>query len=132
MLGVDVSQGRWNKSSFEMPVDGHVGKIFSRTGMISEVIHERKQGKGERWNVIVASHMRSVIQEVVNQFSYDCIMVDHGAFQIGFHCCPDKLVGISCDQCQKILYCEIASRIGCKGYCTLRKDCKRNLMWRAY
>ncbi len=91
-LGIDVSEGKWNKSSFEMPVDGHVGKIFCRTGILSKIIHERKQGKGERWNVIVASKMRPFIQEVVNQFGYDCIMVDHGAFQIGFHCCPDNRV----------------------------------------
>lgn len=131
-LSIDVSQGRWSKSSFEMPVDGHVGKIFSRTGIIHEIIHERKQGKGERWNVIIASDMRPMIQEVVSHFGNDCIMVDHGAFQIGFHCCPDNLVGISCDQCQKIHHCEIADKIDCKGYCLLRENCKRNLTWRAY
>lgn len=131
-LGIDLSQGKWSSLDFEMPVDGHVGKIFSRTGMISQIIHERKQGKGERWNIIVASNMRPGIQEVVNQFSSDPIMVDHGAFQIGFHCCPDNLVGISCDECEKIHYCQIASKIHCKGYCILKRDCKRNLTWRAY
>ena len=54
-LGIDVSNGKWNKSFFEMPVDGHVGKIFSRAGLVSEVIHEGKKGSGSRWNVIVAS-----------------------------------------------------------------------------
>jgi len=29
-LGIDVSDGKWNKSLFEMPVDGHVGKKYFR------------------------------------------------------------------------------------------------------
>ncbi len=115
-----------------MPIDGHVGKIFSRTGMVPEIIHERKQGKGEGWNVISAVDMRPLIQDVVSKLSKDCIMVDHGAFRIGFSCCPDNLMGISCDSCEKIEHCEIASPIGCSGYCILSKNCKRNLTWRAY
>jgi len=39
-LGINVSNGKWNRSLFEMPVDGHVGKIFSRTGLVPEIIHE--------------------------------------------------------------------------------------------
>lgn len=131
-LGIDVSNRRWDKSLFEMPVDGHVGKIFSRTGMVSEVIHERKKGKGERWNIIVASKMRPSILEQTRKYSNDCIMVDHGAFRIGFNCCPDNLEGMSCDECPRTATCEIRDRIGCKGYCMLRDYCKRNLTWRAY
>jgi hypothetical protein len=131
-LGLDVSQGKWKTSDFEMPVDGHVGKIFSRTGIVSQVIHEAKEGKGTRWNVISASEMRPMIQEVVNNYSNDCIMVDYGAFQIGFNCCPDNLVDISCDSCKKFESCQIASLIGCKEHCILKEFCKRNLTWRAY
>jgi len=131
-LGLDISQGKWSPSKFEMPVDGHVGKVFSRTGMVPQVIHEAKQGKGPRWSVIIASQMRPMIQEVVNNFSDDCIMVDHGAFQIGFNCCPDNLVDISCDSCRKFERCEIASLIGCNGHCILKENCKRNWTWRAY
>jgi len=131
-LGIDVSEGAWDKSLFEMPVDGHVGKIFSRAGMVPEVIHERKRGKGERWNISVASKMRPLIQEQTRKYSDDCIMVDHGAFRIGFNCCPDNLEGISCDRCPKIAICEIKNTIGCKGHCVLRNYCKRNLTWRAY
>lgn len=131
-LGIDVSDGKWDKSLFEMPVDGHVGKIFSRTGLVSEVIHERKKGSGSRWNVIVASKMRPYIQEVTNRFSGNCIMVDHGAFQIGINCCPDSLEGIACDSCPKAAFCQIKPKIGCKGYCMVRDYCKRNLTWRAY
>jgi len=131
-LGIDVSNGKWDKSLFEMPVDGHVGKIFSRAGLVSEVIHEGKKGSGSRWNIIVASNMRPLIQEVTNKYSRDCIMVDHGAFQIGINCCPDNLEGIACDSCPRANFCKIKPKIGCKGYCMLRDYCKRNLTWRAY
>ncbi|MEM3387012.1 MAG: hypothetical protein QXN08_05000 [Nitrososphaerales archaeon] len=131
-LGIDVSNGKWDKSFFEMPVDGHVGKIFSRGGLVSAVIHEGKRGSGSRWNVIIASNMRLSIQEVTNQYSDDCIMVDHGAFQIGINCCPDNLKDIACDSCPRASICQIKSKIGCKGYCMLRDFCKRNLTWRAY
>jgi len=131
-LRIDVSNGRWNKSLFEMPVDGHVGKIFSRTGLVSEIVHEGKEGSGSRWNVIVASDMRPFIQEMTNKYSKDCIMVDHGAFQIGINCCPDNLEGIACDSCPRATFCQIKPKIGCKGYCMLRDYCKRNLVWRAY
>lgn len=131
-LGIDVSEGKWKKTDFEMPVDGHVGKIFSRTGMIPEIIHESKDRKNKRWNIIIASKMRPLIQELVNKFDVDCIMVDHGAFCIGFYCCPDNLKGIACDSCSKESTCEIKDKIDCKGYCVLKKYCKRNLTWRAY
>jgi len=131
-LGVNVSNGVWNKASFEMPVDGHVGKVFSRTGMVQEVIHERKKGKSARWNIISASEMRPSIQDVTSQFSDDPIAVDHGAFQIGFHCCTDKVENVSCDVCQKKFFCEIRDKIGCDGVCILRDYCRKNLTWRAY
>jgi len=131
-LGISISHGKWDKSLFEMPVDGHVGKIFSRTGLVSEVIHEAKKGSGSRWNVIVASSMRPSIQEATNKNSGDCIMVDHGAFQIGINCCPDNLEGIACDSCPRASFCQIKPKIGCEGYCMLRDYCKRNLTWRAY
>jgi len=131
-LGIDVSKGKWDKSLFEMPVDGHVGKIFSRTGLIFEIIHEGKKGSGSRWNVIVASSMRPLIQDVTSKNGGDCIMVDHGAFQIGINCCPDNLEGIACNSCPRATFCKIKPKIGCEGYCMLKDYCKRNLTWRAY
>ena len=131
-LGIDVSDRKWDKSLFEMPVDGHVGKIFSRTGLVPEIVHEGKKGSGSRWNVIIASEMRDAIQDATNKNSKDCIMVDHGAFQIGINCCPDNLEGLACDVCPRASFCQIKPKIGCKGYCMLRDQCKRNLVWRAY
>ena len=130
-LGIDVSEGAWNRSSFLMPVDGHVGKIFSRTGMVSQVIHERRRGKSPRWNIISASKMRPLIQEIVSSYGRDPIMVDHGAFQVGFNCCPDNLEGICCDSCSK-LSCEVRGRINYPPRCVISQCCKRNLTWRAY
>ena len=39
-LYVNISNGRWKKSEFLMPVDGHVGKIFARTGMLDVIQRE--------------------------------------------------------------------------------------------
>jgi len=131
-LGIDVSRGKWRKADFEIPVDGHVGKIFSRTGMVKEIIHEAKRGKTSRWNIIVASDMRPSIQAVVKEHGGDCIMVDHGAFRLGINCCPDNLQGMACDSCPRTETCTIKDDIACPGTCLLSKFCKRNLTWRAY
>jgi len=131
-LGVDISKGFWKRESFEMPVDGHVGKIFSRTGIVKEVIHEGKKGKSSRWNIIKASEMRDSIQQITIKFSNDPIMVDHGAFQIGFNCCTDKVENVSCNACVRKFFCKIKDKIGCEGICILRDYCKKNLLWRAY
>lgn len=130
-LGIDVSNRRWKVSDFQMPVDGHVGKVFSRTGILPEIMHEGKPDSSRRWNIIQASGMRPVIQAIVNKYGNDCIMVDHGAFRIGFNCCPDNLEGMTCDSCSKIA-CEIGNSIGCEGRCLLADYCRRNLTWRAY
>ena len=131
-LGINVSNGKWRKADFEMPVDGHVGKIFSRTGMVKEIIHEAKKDKTARWNIISASEMRSSIQAVANEHSEDCIMVDHGAFRLGINCCPDNLQGIACDSCPRTATCMIKDEIDCPGRCLLSDSCKKNLTWRAY
>lgn len=131
-LGIDISNGRWDRKSFEMPVNGHVGKVFSRTGMVSRVIHERKKGTDPRWNIIVASKMRPLIQEIANKYSEDPIMLDHGAFRLGFNCCTDNIKKISCETCPRVDECEIKEEIDCKGRCLLANYCKRNLVWRAY
>ena len=130
-LGIDISDGAWDKSLFLMPVDGHVGKIFSRTGMIKTVIHERRKGKSPRWNIIIASQMRPIIQEIVNAYNRDPIMVEHGAFQVGYNCCPDNLEGICCDFCSKIS-CKVREKLNYPKRCVLSDYCKRNLTWRAY
>lgn len=135
-LGIDVSNGRWKARDFLMPVDGHVGKIFSRTGIANEIIHEGKNPSltsksNPRWNIIKASDMRKPIEEIVKRFDVDPIMVDHGAFQIGFYYCPDNLKGICCEKCT-IHEHEVCKTIGCKQKCVLSEYCKKNTVWRAY
>jgi len=130
-FGIDISDGKWDKSSFLMPVDGHVGKIFARTGIVNEVIHERLSGKTDRWNYVYAYQMRPNIQEIVSGHGNDTVMVDHGAFQLGFNCCPDNLEGMCCDKCSK-LSCKVRESIIEPGRCVLGEFCKRNLTWRAY
>jgi len=120
-----------SRSEFLMPVDGHVGKVFCRTGMITKVIHEGRVDSSKRWNVILASKMRNSVQQLVQSHNKDTIMVDHGAFQLGLNCCPDNLKGICCDKCTK-LTCKVSQPLTTETRCVLGDFCKRNLTWRAF
>jgi len=115
-LGVDVSNGNWKKSEFFMPVDGHVGKVFSRTGMLP-VIHREYS----RPDIIEALKMRDSIQEVVSTYNLDVNEVDYASFIIGYWCCSDQADNASCTSCSKINICEIKSKINCLGICPLSK-----------
>lgn len=131
-LNINISKGVWKKSDFLMPVDGHVGKVFCRTGMIQEIIHEGKPSStSSRWNIIIAARMRESIQKLVQSHNTDTIMVDHGAFQVGLNCCPDNLEGICCDECSK-LGCKINQPLGHGKNCILADYCQKNLTWRAF
>lgn len=131
-LGIDISAGLWKKIDFKMPVDGHVGKVFCRAGLLPIVVHESKKTSDKRWNIIIASEMREPVEGVVKKFKLDPIMVDHGAFQLGIHCCPDDPTKIACDICRRSETCEIKTPIDCRGRCPLSTLCKRNVIWRAY
>lgn len=130
-LGINISNDNWSKLEFLMPVDGHVGKVFCRTGMITKVIHEGKINSSKRWNIIVASKMRDSVQQLVQSYNKDTIMVDHGAFQLGLNCCPDNLNGICCDACSK-LTCKVSQNLTVDRKCILGDCCKRNVTWRAF
>lgn len=60
-----------------MIVDGHVGKVFCRTGLLEEVLYEKK-----RPYIIQASKMRPRIEEVVLKFGKIPFYVDNGAFYL--------------------------------------------------
>lgn len=126
-LEVNVSNSKWEKSEFLMPVDGHVGKVFARTGMLSSIYRE-----SERKNIIEALKMRQPIQELVSQRGLDVNEIDYASFIIGYWCCSDQTENISCDNCGKVDKCEIKIKIGCKGSCPLNSYCKKNIQWRAY
>lgn len=126
-LGIDVSQGKWKKSDFLMPVDGHVGKVFARTGMLNEIHRE-----SSRKDIIEALRMRDDIQSLVVKKDFDPVMVDHGAFILGYWCCSDQQENASCLACFKVTNCEIKELIECDGICPLTKFCRKNMRWRAY
>ncbi len=83
-----------------MIVDGHVGKIFCRTGIVEEVLYEK-----ERPYIIQASKMRTKIEKIVNEFQKIPFYVDNGAFYLfedGF--CTD--LDPDCTNCSIKSYCK--------------------------
>ena len=60
-----------------MIVDGHVGKVFCRTGLIGEVVYEKR-----RPFIIEASKMRAKIESLVKSYGKIPFYVDNGAFYI--------------------------------------------------
>lgn len=91
-----------------MIVDGHVGKVFCRTGLIDEVLYEK-----QRPYIIQASKMRPKIEETVSKFNFIPFYVDNGAFYLfeeGY--CAD--LDPKCD------------------VCPVGRFCKRYIKWTAY
>lgn len=91
-----------------MIVDGHVAKVFCRSGLMGEVLYERN-----RPYIIQASKMRQKIEEIVAQSNRIPFYVDNGAFYIfedGF--CTD--LNPKCEECP------------------INEICKRYKKWTAY
>jgi len=113
-MGIDISSGRWKRSEYYMPVNGHVGKVFSRTGILKVTNVETLKEGDARKDIIQATQLRDTIQEIVSSRGFDCIRVDHGAFHIGFNYCHENPVEAKC------------------SICPLTSLCKRNMRWHAY
>lgn len=60
-----------------MIVDGHVAKVFCRSGLLEQVLYENK-----RPYIIQASKMRPWIEEIVLRFGKIPFYVDNGAFYL--------------------------------------------------
>jgi len=60
-----------------MIVDGHVGKVFCRTGLLGEILYEKR-----RPYIIQASKMRPWIEEIVSNSRRVPFYVDNGAFYL--------------------------------------------------
>lgn len=91
-----------------MIVDGHVGKVFCRSGVLGEVIYEKN-----RPYIIQASKMRPKIEEIVSQLKRIPFYVDNGAFYLfedGY--CTD--LNPKCSECP------------------INKVCKKYKKWTAY
>jgi len=91
-----------------MIVDGHVGKVFCRTGLLEEVLYERK-----RPYIIQASKMRPWIEEIVSKFGKIPFYVDNGAFYL-----------FEDGYCTEL-------KPNCKD-CPINKICMKYLKWTAY
>lgn len=91
-----------------MIVDGHVGKVFCRTGLLEEVLYEKR-----RPYIIQASKMRPWIEEIVSKSGRIPFYVDNGAFYLF----EDG-------------YCTELDP-NCRG-CPVNKICKKHIKWTAY
>jgi endonuclease III len=60
-----------------MIVDGHVGKVFCRSGLLEKVLYE----KGRPY-IIQASKMRHEVEEIVSRTGKIPFYVDNGAFYL--------------------------------------------------
>ena len=60
-----------------MIVDGHVGKVFCRSGLLERVLYEKS-----RPYIIQASKMRSDVEEIVSRLGRIPFYVDNGAFYL--------------------------------------------------
>lgn len=91
-----------------MIVDGHVAKVFARTGLLNKVFYEK-----QRPYIIQASRMRQIIEEIVAQSKRIPFYVDNGAFYIfEDNFCTDL-------------------NPNCKN-CPINKLCKKYKKWTAY
>jgi len=91
-----------------MIVDGHVGKVFCRTGLLEEVLYERR-----RPYIIQASKMRPWIEKIVSKFGKISFYVDNGAFYL-----------FEEGYCAEL-------RSSCKK-CPITRICKKYTKWTAY
>jgi len=91
-----------------MVVDGHVGKIFCRTGLLENVLYEKR-----RPYIIQASKMRFWIEEIVLKFNRIPFYVDNGAFYLF----EDGYCTELDPNCKK---------------CPINKLCKKYIKWTAY
>jgi len=97
-----------------MIVDGHVGKVFCRTGTVETVIYEAK-----RPYVILAKEMRASIEETVRTVSgVQPMFVDEGAFQVAMQWCFE--VSPNCLECPL------------KDLCLAGQGSKGHQRWTAY
>lgn len=103
----------WNEKIAKMEetlmiVDGHVGKVFCRTGLLEKVFYEKR-----RPYIIQASKMRQRIEKIVLETGRVPFYVDNGAFYLfedGF--CTD--LNPNCEECP------------------VNKICRKYIKWTAY
>jgi len=139
---------KWNKSpslgsslmrKTLMIVDGHVGKVFARTGLLEKVTYE-----SNRPYIIEASKMRSSIEKIVNNIAanknYVPFYIDYAAFTLGMSICDEvnPLCEIDSSTERKKLinekqpYGPIIKEYTRRLVCPLEEYCKKYTLWTAY
>lgn len=91
-----------------MIVDGHVGKVFCRSGLLGEVLYEKA-----RPYIIQASKMRPWVEKIVSESGRIPFYVDNGAFYLF----EDNFCADLNPNCLK---------------CPINKICKKYTKWTAY
>jgi len=91
---VNLSKGKWHVSTIPMVVNGHVCKVFSRSGFLNSVSVENFESM-----IIEPEYMRDQIDNQVKSVYQvgDHFMIDYGAFHIGINFCGEA--SPSCDNC---------------------------------
>ena len=108
-LPVQIYDKSIDKAMIPMVVDGHVGKVMARVGLLSRVSVEDKQNM-----IIKAEDERITIETQVKTIKPDGdpFMIDYGAFHIGIRYCHERE-----PECIN---------------CPLNTICRRNIQIRAY
>jgi len=118
-----LTEVKYDKKELFVFVDGTVGKVFARTGLVERV--PRYRG-----NQVYATKMRDHIDKLIQDLEVeDPMMVDGGAYALGKFCCDDvKPMCTHCDIKEKCMIKET-----CEKKCPLSNlGCLRQTKWMAY
>jgi hypothetical protein len=120
---LDLTAVKYRKEELFVFVDGTVGKVFARTGLVEEI-------PAYRGNQVYATRMRTAIDTLVRDLKVgDPMMVDGGAYALGQFCCDDAKP--SCTNCSWQGDC-LVSKI-CLKKCPLSDiGCAKQIRWMAY
>lgn len=120
---INLTEINYDKKDLFVFVDGTVGKVFARTGLVERV--PRYRGRQ-----VYATKMRDAIDKLMHDLEVeDPMMVDGGAYALGQFCCTDT--NPSCEICKDGQEC-IVQRT-CQGACPLGGlGCQKHVEWTAY
>lgn len=108
-LWISISSGRWAPCDIPMAVNGHVCKVLSRAGFLSQVLVEDTQ----RYIVKAEDERDNIEREVSRVYPEgDRVMIDFGAFYVGINYCGEE-----------VPYC---------SKCPINMLCLKNVQFRAY
>ena len=118
-----LTEIKYDKRTLFVFVDGTVGKVFARTGLVERV--PRYRG-----NQVYATKMRQHIDKLIQDLEIeDPMMVDGGAYALGQFCCDD--IKPMCTSCRRNEKCIIQKL--CEKKCPLNDlGCLKKIKWMAY